>query len=129
MKIENLSQDNIDYKIYSIKEAKQILQYYKCEETLSGIGKAIDLWKIEQKYTERDMYHYLGFLLGDLLIKEYGGHWVWATLDGYDGAPAVQGENLGGISFVNDSVRKRLHEENEAEREIPSVGKLYRENF
>ncbi len=129
MEIENLSQENANYKIYSIQKGKEILQYYKCEETLSGIGRAIDLWKKTQEYTEKEMYHYLGFLLGDLLIKEYGGHWVWATLDGYDGAPAVQGENHGGVSFVNDSVRKRLHEDNEAEREIPSLGKIYEENF
>lgn len=120
---ENIRQDKDAY----IVAAEKILNHYGCSISAEGIGNAIDKWKKSQDVVEQEMIDCLGFLLGDLCINSAGGKWVMVT-DSYGTTPAIQTPKEENISFVLDSVSKRLRDNSEAKREIPSVMWLYQKN-
>ena len=103
---------------------RRILAFYGCSETVSEIGRCIDCWKKNRRVPEGEMIDGLGFLLGDLVIAQHGGMWVW-VVDEFGQTPAVQRSQIGWITYVLDAVSKRLRDDSVAEKEIPSVVDTY----
>lgn len=103
---------------------RRILAFYGCSETASDIGRCMDCWKKDRRIPEGEMINGLGFLLGDLMVGLHGGIWVWVN-DEYGQTPAIQRTKDGWISYVLDSVSKRLRDDAIAQREIPSLVDSY----
>ncbi len=73
MLVEPLSERMLNNKQHWQQVGSKILQYYGCDESYTGIGRCIDLWKQQsdsqvRKYEETEVLDGLGFLLGDLCI-------------------------------------------------------------
>lgn len=129
MIVEPLSERMVNNKEYWQKIGSEILMHYHCAESYSGIGRCIDLWKqqtdlTERKYKETEVLDGLGFLLGELCILEFGGSWVWIT-DEYGSTPAICHPGAETISYIVDSISRRLRDETCAEDEIPTIVAMY----
>ena len=105
---------------------RKILAFHNCGETPAEIGRCIDLWKKTKGVPEEEMIDGLGFFLGELVLDQHGGTWVWVA-DEFGQTPAIQRKSLGYVSYVLDWVSKRLRDDSVAEREIPSVVAVYAE--
>jgi hypothetical protein len=129
MTVEPLSERMLNNKTHWQKVGSEILQHYGCSEDYAGIGRCIDLWKkqtdlSERKYKETEVLDGLGFLLGELCILELGGGWVWIT-DEYGSTPAICHAGAETVSYIVDSISRRLRDESCAEDEIPTLVALY----
>lgn len=129
MVVEPLSERMLNNKEHWKKIGSEILEHYNCDESYTGIGRCIDLWKqqtdlSEHKYKETEILDGLGFLLGDLCILEFGGGWVWIT-DEYGSIPAICHPGAETVSYIMDSVSRRLRDEACAEDEIPTIVAMY----
>ncbi len=129
MKVEPLSERMLNNKQHWKKVGCKILHHYGCEETYAGIGRCIDLWKNtdsteSQKYPETEILDGLGFLLGELCVTEFGGGWVWIT-DEYGSIPAICHPGAETVSYIMDSVSRRLRDKGCAEDEIPTIAAMY----
>src|SRR5262245_11777472 len=102
---------------------RKILAFYSCGETISEIGRCIDCWKKDGRVPEKEMIDGLGFLLGDMILAQHGGQWVWVA-DNFGQTPALQSSS-GKILYALDVVSKRLRDNSVAEKELPSVADVY----
>ena len=66
----------------------------------------------------------LGFALGELLIMTHGGNWVFVT-DSFGRTPAIQRIVNGSITYALDAVSKRLRDDSNAEKELPTLAEVY----
>jgi hypothetical protein len=101
----------------------KILASYGCAETISQLGRCIDSWKKDRRVPEQEMIDGLGFLLGDMILAQHGGKWVWVE-DRFGQTPALQAPN-DRILYALDVVSKRLRDNSVAEKELPSVADVY----
>jgi len=129
MMVEPLSERMLTNKQHWQKVGSEILQHYKCTEDYVGVGRCIDSWKhqadsAERKYKETEILDGLGFLLGELCILEFGGGWVWIT-DEYGSTPAICHPGAETVSYIMDSISRRLRDESCAEDEIPTIVAMY----
>ena len=129
MTVEPLSERMLNNKRHWQQVGSEILQHYGCEETYRGIGRCIDSWKKQAdsevtKYKETEVLDGLGFLLGDLCILEFGGGWVWIT-DEHGATPAICHPGAETVSYIVDSISRRLRDESCAEDEIPTIVAMY----
>ncbi len=129
MMVEPLSERMLTNKQHWQKVGSEILKRYDCLESYSGIGRCIDLWKrqadsAERKYKETEILDGLGFLLGELCILEFGGGWVWIT-DEHGSTPAICHPGAETVSYIMDSISRRLRDESCAEDEIPTIVAMY----
>jgi hypothetical protein len=102
---------------------RKILASFASAETISDLGRCIDSWKKDRRVPESEMIDGLGFLLGDMILAQHGGKWVWIE-DSFGQTPALQAPN-GQILYALDVVSKRLRDNSVAERELPSVADVY----
>lgn len=129
MIVEPLTERMQNNKQHWKNVGSEILEHYGCNEDYAGIGRCIDLWKNhedpeQRKYKETEILDGLGFLLGDLCTQEFGGDWVWIT-DEHGSIPAIRHEGAETVSYIMDSVSRRLRDESNAEDEIPTVVAMY----
>lgn len=129
MIVEPLSERMQNNKQHWQQVGREILQHYGCEERYAGIGRCIDLWKNHQdidlrEYEETEILDGLGFLLGEMCVQEFGGDWVWIT-DEYGSIPAIRHKGAETVSYIMDSVSRRLRDENCAEDETPTIVAMY----
>ncbi len=129
MIVEPLSERMLNNKQHWQQVGSEILQHYGCEETYGGIGCCIDLWKQQadqqvRKYKETEVLDGLGFLLGELCILEFGGSWVWIT-DEHGSIPAICHSGAETVSYIIDSISRRLRDDSCAEEEIPIIVAMY----
>jgi hypothetical protein len=126
MQITSLSEvvkrDKDEWKEVGIK----ILQHYRLDTSIPGIGKCIDAWKKDRGVVEQEMIDGLGFLLGDIIIGIHGGRWVWVK-DDFGDIPAIQRVEGGYVTYILDVVSKRLRDDSVAAREIQSIADFYSE--
>jgi Domain of unknown function (DUF3806) len=101
----------------------KILAFYGCAETISELGRCVDSWKKDKRVPEQEMIDRLGFLLGDMILAQHGGKWVWVE-DSFGQTPALQAPN-GWILYALDVVSKRLRDNSVAEKELSSVADVY----
>lgn len=120
---ERLLKDKDQWK----KIGEKILDYYKHPVSYEGIGSCIDDWKVNQNVKEEEMIDGLGFLFGDLCIKNSGGYWVMVE-DQWGKTPAIQKVDNGPVFYALDIISKRLRDSGEAKREIPSIAYVYGQN-
>src|SRR5690242_21197980 len=81
---------------------RKILATYGCAETISELGRCIDSWKKDKRVPKEEMIDGLGFLLGDMILAQHGGNWVWVE-DSFGQTPALQAPN-GWILYALDVV-------------------------
>lgn len=129
MMVEPLSERMLNNKQHWQQVGSEILQHFACTEDYAGIGRCIDLWKqqgdlVERKYKETEVLDGLGFLLGELCIQEFGGSWVWIT-DEHGSIPAICHAGAETVSYIIDSISRRLRDESCAEDEIPTIVAMY----
>lgn len=129
MLVEPLSERMLNNKQHWQQVGSKILQHYGCDESYTGIGRCIDLWKQQsdshvRKYEETEVLDGLGFLLGDLCIFEFGGSWLWIT-DEFGSTPAISHPGAETVSYIIDSISRRLRDESCAEDEIPTIVAMY----
>ena len=129
MMVEPLSERMLNNKQHWQQVGSEILQHFACTEDYAGIGRCIDLWKqqgdlVERKYKETEVLEGLGFLLGELCIQEFGGSWVWIT-DELGSTPAICHAGAETVSYIIDSISRRLRDESCAEDEIPTIVAMY----
>ena len=129
MMVEPLSERMLNNKQHWQQVGSEILQHFACAEDYAGIGRCIDLWKqqddlVERKYKETEVLDGLGFLLGELCIEEFGGSWVWIT-DEHGSIPAICHTGAETVSYIIDSISRRLRDESCAEDEIPTIVAMY----
>ena len=102
----------------------QILGHYGCDPTFTGIGAAINKWRESKDVVEQEMIDGLGFLFGDLVIGAHGGKWVMVE-DQWGTTPAIQKQDDGQVWYALDAVSKRLRDDCDASRELPSIADIY----
>ncbi len=129
MTVEPLSERMLNNKQHWQQVGSEILQHFECEESYQGIGRCIDLWKQQadhqqRKFKETEVLDGLGFLLGDLCILEFGGGWVWIT-DEHGSTPAICYPGAETVSYIVDSISRRLRDDSCAEEEIPTIVAMY----
>lgn len=103
---------------------RQILAHFGCGSTVSELGRCIDSWKQDRCVPEEEMIDGLGFALGELLIAEHGGRWVFVT-DSFGQTPAIQRVAEGSVTYVLDAVSKRLRDDSRAEAELQTLADVY----
>lgn len=104
--------------------ASQILAHFGCGNSISEIGRCIDLWKKDPCVPEDEMIDGLGFALGDRILTEHGGRWVFVT-DSFGETPAIQRIAEGSVTYVLDAVSKRLRDHSRAEAELQTLADVY----
>lgn len=129
MTVEPLTERMLNNKQHWKQVGSEILRYYECEESYSGIGRCVDLWKrqaddTERQYKETEVLDGLGFLLGELCVLEFGGSWVWIT-DEYGSTPAICHQGAETFSYIVDSISRRLRDDSCAEDDIPTIVAMY----
>jgi hypothetical protein len=129
MTVEPLSERMLNNKQHWQRVGSEILQHFGCDEDYASIGRCIDIWKQEtdlakRQYKETEVLDGLGFLLGELCILEFGGGWVWIT-DEYGSTPAICHSGAETVSYIVDSISRRLRDESCAQEEIPTLVAMY----
>lgn len=129
MTVEPLSERMLSNKLHWQQVGSDILKHYCCDENYTGIGRCIDLWKRQsdsqpRQYKETEVLDGLGFLLGDLCVAEFGGSWVWIT-DEYGSTPAICHPGAETVSYIVDSISRRLRDDSCAEDDIPTIVAMY----
>ena len=124
LNIEPLPADVMHDKDNWVGIGSQILSHFRCDFSISGIGKCIDCWKNDPCVPEEEMIDGLGFALGELLIMTHGGNWVFVT-DSFGRTPAIQRIVNGSITYALDAVSKRLRDDSNAEKELPTLAEVY----
>lgn len=127
MNIQKATEQLLEDKDRWKEIGKKILDYYKYPISHEGIGSCIDNWKVNQNVKEEEMIDGLGFLFGDLCIKQSGGLWVIVE-DQWGETPAIQKIDNGQVLYVLDVISKRLRDSREAKREIQSIAYVYGQN-
>ena len=107
-----------------VRIAQQILAHFGCGNTISEIGRCIDEWKRDPCVPEGEMIDGLGLALGELLIAQHGGAWVFVG-DSFGRTPAIQRIAEGYVTYVLDAVSKRLRDDSVAEAELQSLADVY----
>jgi len=102
----------------------QILAHYGCDISFEGIGRAINKWRDGKEVVEQEMIDGLSFLFGDLIIGAHGGRWVMVD-DQWGITPAIQKQDDGQVWCALDVVSKRLRDNSDASRELPSIAYVY----
>lgn len=105
---------------------EKILSHYRCHKSPEGIGACIDLWKTDKAIDEDEFVNALGFVFGEFLAEQYGGAWVIVE-DAFGTALGLQ-QRTNEYFFPLDAISKRLQDDSEALREIPSLAAYYAES-
>lgn len=126
MKTHTPPQDFEKHKFQWLAVGEKILHHYGCPRNPEGIGACIDLWKSDKAIDEEEVLNALGFVFGELLAEQHGGTWVIVE-DEFGNALGLR-QSTNRYFFPLDAVSKRLRDDSEASREIPSLASFYAEN-
>lgn len=126
MNAQTLPQEFEKHKAQWLEVGEKILHHYGQPKTPKGIGLCIDSWKSDKAIDEEEFLNAVGFLFGDLLIRQSGGKWVIVE-DAFGRSVGI--EKLSDrIFFPLDAISKRLRDDSDASREIPTLADFFAKN-